>query len=270
MKIGLVSFNPIWLEPRVNLQNTLDLLDSKTLRNCDLIVFPEMTLTGFSPQHGCLGSEFIHECISSYCSAAIKNKSFIIFGALSYLDSDCSNSLPTNNAYVVSPTGTLISSYSKIHLFSAGDEQLFVRPGNLYSSFLCGGINCSLSICYDLRFPDIYSRLASSTHLFINISSWPSQRTDHWHALLKARAIETQSYMVGVNRTGKDGNNLSYDFSSSVYDPIGRTLPLTRSIESDLVSCVNVDFSIVDHTRSVFGVLNDKRHSLYQSLFPIT
>ena len=71
-------------------------------------------------------------------------------------------------------------------------------------------------------------------------------------------------------RTGNDGNALSYDFSTAVYDPLGKSVPLLSSAESDLLSVVNVDFSVVDQTRSSFGVLNDKKYSLYHSLLPVS
>lgn len=263
MKIALVSYNSRWLNPIENIDNCIGLLAAAHEQSCELVVFPEMALTGFSPQEGCIEPSVFNLCLETFKEYSHKYNLHIIFGALSRFSSG-HDSLPTNDAFLVSPSQRLVETYSKIHLFSFGDEHHFVCPGSELSVFSIAGINFGPSICYDLRFPEMYSLLANKVNCFINIASWPSARISHWYTLLRARAIENQAYVIGVNRSGEDGNGLLYDFSSSVYDPIGNQVSLTNISGCDCMSYVDIDFSFLHEVRSRFNFLHDKRHDLYK------
>jgi len=266
MKIALVSFCPYWLQPLENIENCIQLVVSAHKHSCQLVIFPEMTLTGFSPRDGCLEPSVMEYCLKKLKEAAFQYNIYVIFGALSKFSSGFKD-LPTNDAFVISPKAEIISRYSKIHLFSPSEENLFVQPGNKLSTFLIDGISFSSSICYDLRFPEVYSSVANGVNCFVNIASWPFKRADHWYALLKARAIENQAYMVGVNRQGIDGNCLEYKFSSIVYDPLGNPVPLEFPETQSCLAYVDIDFNFSRKIRSEFDVLNNKRHDLYKSFF---
>ena len=266
MKVALVSYNSLWLQPFKNIERCIEILAQACQKSCDLVIFPEMTFTGFSPEKGCLNSSEFEYCIKKLMFVARQHDVHVIFGALTNKFSE--SNAASNSAFLISPGKETIASYSKVHLFSFGNEHLFVAPGKHLSIFSISDIHFAPSICYDLRFPEIYSALASRVKCFINIASWPSQRIDHWYTLLKARAIENQAYMIGVNRSGIDGNNLVYEYSSSVYDPCGNKIPLSQSESCESLSFVEIDFSLVDKTRSEFHLLVDKRYGLYRSSFP--
>jgi len=103
--------------------------------------------------------------------------------------------------------------------------------------------------------------LSKQCYIIINIANWPAARKDHWFTLLKARSIENQSFFIGVNRIGIDGNNLSYEKSSIIYSPNGELLkPDFKSREFDIFE---IELPIVDKIRSSFPVQNDRKGELY-------
>lgn len=106
--------------------------------------------------------------------------------------------------------------------------------------------------------------LSKQCYIIINIANWPATRKDHWFTLLKARAIENQVFIIGVNRTGIDGNNLFYQKSSIIYSPNGEPLkPLKPYFKLREFDIFEIDLSIVDKIRSAFPMQNDKKGELY-------
>ena len=115
--------------------------------------------------------------------------------------------------------------------------------------------NVGLSICYDLRFPELYRQYGKvKSELIIVIANWPDTRIEHWRALLKARAIENQCYVAGVNRVGKD-LKLNYNGYSAVSDPMGNELTTQADIEKILTA--DISLKIVEETRTKLPFLND-------------
>jgi len=266
MKIAVVSYNPAWLKPVENVDQCIQIIACAQQQNCQLVIFPEMTLTGFSPQYACLEPSVFQYCLEKFKESALKYNVYVIFGALSRHSSSL-DQLPTNDAFVISPKQEIICRYSKLHLFSPADEHFFVKSGSKILTFSIDDMQFAPSICYDLRFSEIYSALASKVDCYINIASWPSKRIDHWYALLKARAIENQAYVIGVNRSGEDGNGLMYDPSSIIYDPLGNSVCLVQSSHFDCLSFGDIDLSFVGEIRSGFDILSNKRHDLYKLFF---
>jgi predicted amidohydrolase len=129
-----------------------------------------------------------------------------------------------NQSVVYSPNGEEIARYSKMQPFTPGGESDNYAAGRQPLVFNCGEFNIAPFICYDLRFPEIFrAAVVRGANLFIVIASWPVVREDHWLTLLKARAIENQSYVVGINRCGDDPK-LHHSGRSAVFDPGGRVL----------------------------------------------
>ncbi len=114
-----------------------------------------------------------------------------------------------------------------------------------------------LSICYDLRFPELYRLYAKEkVHLIIDIANWPDTRIEHWRSLLKARAIENQCYVAGINRVGDDPK-LHYNGFSSVFDPMGKELVAVENDERIIEA--EIDKSYVNDVRKKLPFLNDMR-----------
>jgi predicted amidohydrolase len=131
-----------------------------------------------------------------------------------------------NTALLFGPRGELEATYRKQKLFAYANEHGFYEPGEGPSVVMVRGVRVALFICYDLRFPELFRAVAPDVDAMFVIANWPAARRPHWDALLPARAIENQSYVIGVNRLG-DAGGLSYNGGSAAYDPWGERLAPT-------------------------------------------
>ena len=255
MKFALVSLNQHWENKDLNKKRINKIVEKLSNYKLDWVIFPEITLTGFSMNCDKIADKN-NETLLWFKELAKNIKINIIFGA-AVLEKD----MYKNKAYAVSADGEVLCEYSKIHLFSIAKENIFYKAGEQVACFNYKNTNIGLTICYDLRFPELYQTLSKQCYIIINIANWPAVRKDHWFTLLKARSIENQSFFIGVNRIGIDGNNLSYEKSSIIYSPNGELLkPDFKSREFDIFE---IELSIVDKIRSSFPVQNDRKGELY-------
>jgi predicted amidohydrolase len=260
IKVALCSLDIKWEDKENNKKAILSFIE-EIKGNVDLIIFPEMTLTGFS-----MSSDNIAE-ILEYSETAdfFKNvskeiKTGIIFGMVINGNNQFYNSaIYVNN-------GIIEAIYRKIHPFSYAKEDKFYKAGRKLTTFEIKGISLSLTICYDLRFPEIFSLLSTKAKIIVNIANWPSNRKEHWDTLLKARAIENQVYLIGVNRTGIDGNSIVYEKTSKVVFADGSELLPDKSI-SDKVDIYSVDINKLNKYRNSFPTFKDKNFKLYHQLY---
>lgn len=121
------------------------------------------------------------------------------------------------------------------------------------------------AICSYLRFPEIFSAIASRVQLILVIANWPKKRLVHWYALLRARAFENQCFVVGVNRIGTDGNGIEYQKSSIIFSPQGDTVK--EKLVGHEMDIYQLDIVEVAKYRNDFPTIKDKRYSLYRDLF---
>lgn len=155
-----------------------------------------------------------------------------------------------NIAAVFDRKGNIIAKYAKNRLFAfAGEDKVHI-PGICTETFKIDNVPCSTFICYDLRFPELFRKVAKDVSMIFVIANWPAVRKDHWDALLKARAIENQCFVIGVNRTGIDGNSIEYSGGSVIYDPNGE-LVSTPDL-SDEYAVFDIDPDIVQTHRAKF------------------
>jgi predicted amidohydrolase len=161
-----------------------------------------------------------------------------------------------NIAVVYDRRGIRIAAYTKIHPFSFSGEDKYYIAGNDTVIFDIDGIPSSIFICYDLRFPEVFRKVAKNVQAIFVIANWPSSRKDHWEILLKARAIENQCFVIGVNRTGTDGNG-HYSGASHIFDPSGNGILFGNDKEEFLSGEINP--SEVVEVRSKFPFLKDMR-----------
>ena len=260
MRIALVSLNQVWENKEENFLTCRSYVQSAKVQDVELVIFPEMTLTAFS-----MNTEVTAEdsscslTVDSFKKLAEEFQVAIIFGVV-FRD----NEKATNNAILVDKTGSVKDSYRKIHPFSfTGEDKLF-DGGNKISFSKIGQINIGLTICYDLRFPEIYSALGRSCELIINIANWPARRVEHWNSLLKARAIENQLFIVGVNRTGTDGMGLAYVKSSQAINPNGDLL--IPVIFNEYLDIFDIDPEYIVQFKKTFSTTQDRKHVLYKSI----
>ncbi len=247
MKIGLLQYNPYWENKDKNKRKIIELL-SNNLHELSLLILPEMTLTGFTMNAQKLSESITGDTYNFYAGIA-KQKKIHVLGGLIEKEKD----KYFNTLIHVNPEGMLVTKYQKIHPYSLEDK--YYARGEDTTVTQIEDMKVGLSICYDLRFPELYRTYAKErVDLIVNVANWPITRIEHWKTLLKARAIENQCYMAGVNRIGNDPK-LVYDGYSSVYDPMGNKL--VTSINEEKVITTEITHHTVVDIREKLPFLDD-------------
>ena len=248
MKIGLLQYSPAWEDKNQNKQKINLLL--KDSEKFDLLVLPELTLTGFTMNSQQFSEEINGETFKFFSELAVNYKTDIIGGMI---EKDIDKHF--NTLIHINRSGELHARYRKIHPFSYSEEDKFYDKGSEPVITEINGLQTGLTICYDLRFPELYRFYGKNrVDLIINIANWPDTRIEHWRTLLKARAIENQCYIIGVNRVGDDPK-LHYNGFSSVFDPMGKELVSCEDEEKILTA--EIDKDQVSKIRGKFPFLND-------------
>ncbi len=157
----------------------------------------------------------------------------------------------------------MLSDYVKIHPFSYGGEDRFYHSGEKLTSAVLGEFSVGTLICYDLRFPEVFRAAAQKNRLLLVPANWLHQRTAHWRILLRARAIENQVYVLGVNCVGRQ-QSYTFDGQSCLVNPEGELL-CTCGGEKQLVYVTIADDT--EQFRQAFPTCRDVKISLYRKLY---
>jgi omega-amidase len=242
MKITTVQCDLIWENPTANLDRLNQLLSEIKSEDTDLIVLPEMFTTGFTMNV----SDNFEETTKGIGLEWMKEKSTAlkacITGSLIVQDND----RYFNRMYFVNPDGEVFS-YDKRHLFRMANETDFFSPGMKQVVVTAHGVNILPLVCYDLRFPVWSRNRMDKNHrpmydLLLYVANWPEARSDAWTSLLKARAIENQCYVVGVNRVGEDGKGIRYSGDSRVISPKGEIILESKpGVEAVMTCSISID-----------------------------
>src|SRR4051812_33764940 len=213
-----------------------------------------MCLSGFTmePREYAVTLDSPH--VRALASLAAENEVHVLAG-VAVRDTDEGREVFQNTALLFGPGGELEASYRKQKLFAYANEHASYEPGDGPAIAMVHGVRISLFICYDLRFPELFRAVAPDVDAMFVIANWPAGRRPHWDALLPARAIENQCYVVGVNRTG-DAGGLSYDGGSVAYDPWGERLAATPSV-GDAPGYVTLTAERVAEIRGRFPFIRD-------------
>jgi predicted amidohydrolase len=254
MKIALVQMDIAWESKKVNYARAEKFFKKAAREACDIIVFPEMFNTGFSMNIPAISEGEAGETSRVLSELSKKYGLNVIAG---FAAKAPGRKKARNLAAVFARSGSLIATYAKMHPFSFAQENKYFSAGNTRVIFHIEGIPMSVFICYDLRFPEIFRDIARGVQAVFVLANWPSSRKDHWEALLKARAIENQCFVIGVNRTGKDGNGIRYPGASHVFGPLGEDICTGNSREQFIVCEINPE--TVSKVRSQFPFLDDIR-----------
>ena len=245
LKVSLIQTDIIWENPEANFENYQKIINSKT-DNPELIILPEMFNSGFSMQY----SEGTYGKSTQWLKNTSKVTNAHLYASLALEIDD----QKYNQGQWVSPNGD-VSIYNKKHLFSYGGEHRHFSSGNENIITNIREWKFKPLICYDLRFP-IWSRNTLPYYdILIYIASWPIARIEAWKTLLKARAIENQCYVIGVNRLGSDGNNLEYNGQSMIFDFSGKII-LDVKDQSGLFS-TSLSYADLHNYRKKFPFLSD-------------
>lgn len=248
LKVAVIQANLFWEDIAANLQmfeQKLTLLQSDTA----VVFLPEMFSTGFSMNADNLAEKIDGNTIAWMQDMAARYKT-IIAGSL-IIEQDRKY---YNRFLWVSANGIQFQ-YDKRHLFRMGAEDEHYSAGNNNDSFNALGWKWRPQICYDLRFP-VWHRNTDEYEVLIFVANWPQRRIEHWKALLQARAIENQCYVIGVNRVGFDGNKVYHNGCSGVISPQGDLLAgWAEDDESILYS--TLDKEVIEQYRNLFPVWKD-------------
>ncbi len=255
MRVAIVQMDLAWEDVSENHRRASRLAADAAARGARLAVFPEMFSTGFS-----MAADRIAQPEGGASETFLRETARDLGIWLLASVPEAGRPRPRNVALLVSPGGA-VTRYAKIHPFTFGGEDRHYAPGERVVTAAVEDLRVTPLICYDLRFPEPFRLAAGETDLFAVIANWPDSRREHWRALLRARAIENQAYVIGVNRAG-EGGGLSYAGDSAAIDPMGETLAEAGPGETVLVC--DVDPETVTAIRGRFPALLDVRPESYR------
>ena len=230
LEVVLVQANQLWENKVGNLDNYSSLL--KEVDTCDLIILPEMFHTGFSMNVEELAEEMENSIGINWLRQIASEKKSAVYTSLIIKE----NNRYYNRGVFVYPDGQ-IETYDKLKSFGLAGEDKYFTAGTVKKVVEYKGWKIQLQICYDLRFPEIArnkieSNLFPTYDVLLYVANWPEKRNLHWKTLLRARAIENQCYVIGVNRVGVDGKELNYSGDSIVVDALGNENGCAPSCEN--------------------------------------
>lgn len=244
LEIAIIQTNLIWEDKIANLNN-LETYFKQI--NSEVVILPEMFTTGFSMNTG-LAETMSGDTILWMKKMSIEYNCYIIGSVII-----CEN----NNFYnrLICIKNNFIEWYDKKHLFGFAGEDKSYTPGNQRKIVEINSFRINLQICYDLRFP-VFARNQNDYDVLIYVANWPKKRALAWNTLLQARAIENQSYVIGVNRVGVDGLGNEYSGDSKVISPLGEIISECMPNNFD-VKKITLEKDVIETIRKSFPFLND-------------
>lgn len=257
MKIALVQSTLAWGDEKENLKN----FDNKLAKctGCDIIILPEMFISGcmMIKQESRVAiaaknrtASFYEEVKHTMSGWAVRQQA-LVMGSTVYEESG----KYYNRLIAAFPDG-LFRYYDKRHCFRMGGENEHFTGGNVRQVFEFRGVKIAVFICYDLRFP-VWSRNVEEYDLAVYVANWPESRRTIWQTLLKARAIENQAFVAGVNCVGRDNNGLTYAGDSVLVNARGEVTGACEEFEEQTVMA-EADINDLHNFRRKFSVLNDR------------
>lgn len=213
----VIQTSLVWENPQANIEIFSSFINQ--MKNTpDIVILPEMFSTGFSMKPETI-AETMNGPTVSWMRQTSRREGFHIAGSIAIKE----NGRYYNRLIWATPENTIIA-YDKRHLFRMADEHIVYTAGNSLATIKIGEWNIRPFICYDLRFPVWCRNVAHTYDIAVFVANWPEKRASHWKTLLAARAIENQCFVIGCNRTGFDGNGITYAGDSSIIDFQGRIL----------------------------------------------
>jgi omega-amidase len=256
MQIACCQFDISWEDKPANYKQVETRARGADLPPGALFVLPEMFNTGYSMNAAAITEPIDGPTAAFLADLATRYAIYVIAGAAIAGPSG----RPRNESLAFGPDGRLLARYAKTYPFSSAGEHQHFERGTEIVGFDWHGCRVVLTVCYDLRFPELYRRAAArGADLFTCIANWPVMRADHWVTLLRARAIENQAYVAGVNRSGRDPW-LEYPGRSQIISPRGQVLD--DAADADTVIRADVDLEALREYRKVFPPLADLRPEL--------
>ena len=261
MKIAAAQISCALGDFNANLRKVRDFAALAKKSGAELIVFPEMVDTGYS-------MPVIQKHAKRWSEGAVpelqKTAKEISIGIVAGI-SDRDGESIFNSQVFVNAEGEILGKYRKTHLVTAAplDERVCLSPGNEFASCKIEKFNVGLSICYDLRFPEMARTLVveHGANVIVNSSAWPVVRAEHLRILALARAVENQSYLIIANRVGTD-DGVTFCGSSVIVDPSGAILAASSPDREEIIYG-EISNETIDLVRSRVAAFQHRRPDLY-------
>jgi predicted amidohydrolase len=255
VRIAAVQHDIVWCDRDANFERLAPMVAAAAGAGAGLVLLTETFSTGFATDRDDLG-EPLGGPSSQFLVDQAARHGVWVGGSCPEIDPGAGDDRRPHNSFVLAgPDGT-VHRYRKIHPFTFGGEDRHFRAGDSFVQVTIDGLRITLFVCYDLRFADEFWQLAPTTDVYLVPANWPESRRLHWTALLQARAIENQAYVVGCNRVGT-GGTLTYSGDSRIVDPLGELLATASMGESILLADVSAEH--VAAVRDRFRFLQDRR-----------
>ncbi len=251
MRVAAIQHDIVWEDPSANFDHIGPMIESAVGNGAGMVVLSEMWSTGFSMRAADVAEApdgptptFMKD-VAARCGAWVVG---------SFPERTPGYDRPTNRLLMAGPDGE-DHRYSKIHPFTYAKEDEHYAAGTDRVTVEIEGVRITPLICYDLRFTDLFWDAAPTTDCYLLPANWPAARRLHWTTLLRARAIENQAYVVGVNRVGSAGR-LDYSGDTRIIDPLGEAIEAPSGEEA--VIFADVDAGVVSSVRAEFPFMQDR------------
>ena len=257
LTVATIQADLVWEDKAANLdrfQEKIEALSSEV----ELVILPEMFTTGFSMSPQTLAETADGETIA-WMKQLSQDRNIVIVGSMIAKENDAY----FNRLICMLPTGSY-GIYDKRHLFSFAGEENHYSAGNKRLIASIKGWKLNLQICYDLRFP-VWARqqvkvsekeeIVPEYDMLVYVANWPERRIHAWRTLLCARAMENQSYVIGVNRVGNDGNGIYHNGSTMIIGPLGEVL--YHAVDKEDICEMTLSKEELKDIRNKFSFLKD-------------
>lgn len=250
LTVALGEYDTGWHDPKTSIAAASRLITRVAEVGADVVILPELATTGATTD-GERAVPIDSADVKALRAIAKAHQMWVITGiALRESHGACA----VNAAIAIDPSGEIVATHRKRRLFALGGEDRDFTPGGDSTVVDINGVRLGLFICYELRFPELFGPIASQVDAMAVVANWPANRQEHWDALLRARAIENQCFMIGVNRTGH-ADDLSYIGGSTVFDPWGDRLSPTPV---HAIRIATIDRGRVRKLREEYPFLRDR------------
>lgn len=256
--VSLAQMNIVVGQVHENTARARSMIAEAAQRGSDLVVLPELWSTGYDLENAAAHATASDAGIFAETAAlAAEYQLYIAGSCLSILTPGNYG----NTLVCFGPNGNRLGEYSKVHLYRLMDEDRFLTAGDRVTVIDLPWGTAGLAICYDLRFPELFRRLAlEGATMVILPAEWPRPRLAHWRTLLRARAIENQMFVVACNRVGQTPTD-DFPGHSAIVDPWGKAL-IEGGEEEDLLTA-EIDLEEVRKFREKIPIFEDRRPDLY-------
>ncbi len=256
MKVAALQMDIAWHDKQANHIKARELATQAKKRGADIVILPEMFSTGFSMDTSITPEPLNGPTPTLLRSLACELEMAVVGGFVLARE----KAGPQNVSLAVDHHGNDLALYAKIHQIPILGEDAHYEPGDTPMPFDLQWFRAACLVCYDLRFPELFRALVDECGLILIIASWPAVRQAHWDILLQARAVESQCFVVGVNRVGEGGGNI-FKGGSAIIDPAGEILAHGGDKENLVIA--DIDPARVTEIRSTMPFLQDRKPHLF-------